>query len=49
MDGTVPMESNYLIILGMSFDAKVTFEKHLRYFQSSNTEAWYHEPLASIP
>ena len=28
--GTVLKESNYLVILGVIFDSKMTFEKHLR-------------------
>ena len=28
--GTVPKESDDLVILGMTFDSKMTFEKHLR-------------------
>ena len=30
LDGTVPKESADLIILGVTFDAKMTFEKQLR-------------------
>ena len=28
--GTVLKESDYLVILGVTFDSKITFEKHLR-------------------
>ena len=28
--GTVRKESDYLVILGVAFDSKMTFEKHLR-------------------
>ena len=30
IDGTVPKESDDLDILGVTFDSKLTFEKHLR-------------------
>ena len=30
LDGTVLKESADLVILGVTFDAKMTFEKHLR-------------------
>ena len=30
IDGTVLKESNGLVILGVTFDSKMTFEKHLR-------------------
>ena len=33
--GTVPKESDDLVILGMTFYSKMTFEKHLRSVQSS--------------
>ena len=47
---TVLMKSDDLLILGVTFDSKMTFEKHLRCFQSSFSAAWYHEEvLASIP
>ena len=32
LDGTVLNESADLVILGVTFDAKMTFEKHLRSF-----------------
>ena len=50
--GTVLKESDDLVILGVTFDSKMTFEKHLRSacFQSSFSTAWYlEEVLASIP
>ena len=30
IEGTVVKESDYLVILGVTFDSKKTFEKHLR-------------------
>ena len=43
-------ESDDLVILGVTFDSKMTFEKHLRCFQSSFSMVWYlEEVLASIP
>ena len=30
LDGTMPKESADLVILGVTFDAKMTFEKNLR-------------------
>ena len=48
--GTVLKESDDLVILGVTFDSNITFEKHLRSFQSSFSMAWYlEEVLASIP
>ena len=35
LDGTVPKESADLVILGATFDAKMTFEKHLRSVSSA--------------
>ena len=32
LDGTMVKESADLVILGVTFDAKMTFEKHLRLF-----------------
>ena len=47
--GTVLKESEDLVILGVTFDSKMTFEKHLRCFQSSFSKAWYlEEVLASV-
>ena len=43
LHGTVLKESAYLVILGVTFDAKMTFEKHLRCFQCCSSEAWYYE------
>ena len=49
LDGTVLKESADLVVLGMTLDAKMTFEKNLRSVSSSSSEAWYHEKvLASI-
>ena len=45
LGGTVLKESADLFILGISFDAKMTFEKHLRSvstFQCCSSVAWYH-------
>ena len=45
--GTVLKESDDLVILGMTFDSKMTFEKDLR---SVSRADWYlEEVLASIP
>ena len=47
IDGTVLKESDDLDILGVTFDSKLTFEKHL---QSSFSKTLYlEEVLASIP
>ena len=35
LDGTVLLESADLVILGVTFDAKMTFEKHLRSVSSA--------------
>ena len=46
LDGTVLGESADLVILGVTFDAKLTFEKHLRsVLQCCSSEAWYHEKV----
>ena len=48
--GTVLKESDDIVILGSTFDSKITFEKHLRCFQSIFSTAWHlEEVLASIP
>ena len=44
LDGTVLTESAVLVILGVTFDAKMTFEKHLC-FQCCSSQAWYHEKV----
>ena len=45
IDGTVLKESDDLDILGVTFDSKLTFEKHLR-----SVSTWYlEEVLAGIP
>ena len=44
---TVLNKSDDLVILGVTFYSKMTFEKHL--FQSSFSKAWYLGVLASIP
>ena len=47
--GTVLKESDDLVILGVTFDSKMTFEKHL-HSQSSFSTVWYlEEVLAGIP
>ena len=47
--GTVLMESDDLVILEVTLDSKMTFERHLRCFQSSFSTVWYlEEVLASI-
>ena len=46
--GTVLKESDDLVILGVKFDSKMTFEKHLR--SVSRAKTWYlEEVLASVP
>ena len=47
LDGTVLKESAELVILGVTFDAKMTFEKHLRSVSSvaAQIEAWYYEKV----
>ena len=48
--GAVLKESDDLVILGVTFDSNMTFEQHLRCFQSSFSTAWYlEEVLAGIP
>ena len=47
--GTVVEESDDLVILGVTFDSKMTFEKHLRSITERFSTAWYlEEVLASI-
>ena len=41
IDGTMLKESDDLVILGVTFDSKMTFETHLRCFQSSFSTDWY--------
>ena len=43
LDGTVMKESADLVILGVMFDAKMTFEKLS--FQCCSSEAWYREKV----
>ena len=38
LDGTVLKESADLVILGATFDAKMTFEKHLRSVSSATAQ-----------
>ena len=51
IDGTVLKESDDQDILGVTFDSKLTFEKHLTLgLQSSFSKTWYlEEVLACIP
>ena len=46
---TVLKESDDLVILGVTFDSKMSFEKHLRSVLSSFAKTWYlEEVLASV-
>ena len=50
LDGTVltflTFQSADLSILGVTFDAQMTFEKHIRSVSSAAAaEAWYHEKI----
>ena len=45
LDETVLGESGDRVILGVLFDAKMTFEKHLRCFRCCISEAWHHEKV----
>ena len=45
--GTVLKESDDLDILGVTFDSKMTFEKHLRFV--CREASWYFGILTSIP
>ena len=46
LDGTVLKESADIFILGVTFDAQMTFEKHIRSVSSAAAaEAWYHEKI----
>ena len=49
--GTVLKESDDLVILGVTFDSKMTFEKHLRSVSRADSpKTWYlEEVVASIP
>ena len=48
---TVLKESDDLVVLGVTFDFKMTFEKQTSLgFQGSFSKTWYHEEvLASVP
>ena len=47
--GTVLKESDEILILGVTFDSKMIFEKHLRSV-SRELRTWYlEEVLASVP
>ena len=46
LNGTGLKESAHLVIMGGTFDAKMTFEKHLRSVSSAaSSEAWLHEKV----
>ena len=47
LDETVLKGSADLVILGVTFDAKMTFEKHAPSlcFRRCSSEAWYHEKV----
>ena len=48
--GTVLKESDDLVMLGVIFDSKLTFEKHLRLVSRAAALTWYiEEVLASVP
>ena len=47
--GTVLQEFGDLVILGVTFDSKITLEEFSLGFQSSFAKTWYLEVLASIP
>ena len=49
--GTVLKKSDDLVILGVTFDSKMTFEKHLRSVsRAASQRLWYlQEVLASVP
>ena len=47
--GTTLKESDDLVIFGVTFDSKMTFEKHLRLVSTAASKTWYLEDdLASI-
>ena len=50
IDGTALKEFDDLVILGVSFDSKMTFEKHLRSVsRAASQKTWYlEEVLASV-
>ena len=43
--GTVLKESDDLVILGVTFDSKMTFEKHLRSVSRAGGNTWYLEEV----
>ena len=51
IDGAVLMESNDLVILGVTFNSKMTFEKHLRLVSRAASQRLgiFEDVLASIP
>ena len=48
LDGTV-MESCYHVILGVTFDAKMTFEKHFQFVSRVATQRYHEKVIARIP
>ena len=47
---TVLKESDEIVILGVIFDSKLTFEKHLRLVSKTASKTWYlEEVLESVP
>ena len=48
--GTVLKETDDLVILGVTFNSKLTFEKYLRLVSRAASMTWYlEEVLASVP
>ena len=49
--GTALKESDDLVILGVTFDSKITFEIHLLSigFQSSFSKTWYLDEVLASP
>ena len=48
LNGTVLKESADFVILGVTFDSNMTFEKHLRSVSlhlRCSSEVWYHEKV----
>ena len=51
IDGTVPKESDDLVILGVTFDSKMTFENHLRFVSRAASQRFsiLKKSMASVP
>ena len=47
--GTVLKEFDVLVILRVTFDSKMTFEKHLRWVSRAASPCYREEVLASVP